>query len=58
MEFPEIIKIRPILISILKLTLPFIILAIHLALLYVFLDPNALLVTIGLMVAYVTPPGR
>ncbi len=56
MEYPENLKIPPFTISILKLTLPFGILAIHLVLLYFFLDPTALLVTIGLMVAYVLPP--
>jgi hypothetical protein len=56
MEYPENLKIRPFTPSILKLTLPFVILAIHLVLLYVFLDKTPFLVTIGLMVAYVLPP--
>jgi uncharacterized membrane protein len=56
MEYPENFKIPPFIIHILKLTLPFGILAIHLVLLNLFLDPTELLVTIGLMVAYVLPP--
>jgi len=56
MEYPENLKIPPFTISILKLTLPFVILAVHLVLLYVFLDKTPFLVTIGLMVAYVLPP--
>jgi uncharacterized membrane protein len=56
MEYPENVKIPPFTISILKLTLPFVILAVHLVLLYVFLDKTPFLVTIGLMVAYVLPP--
>jgi uncharacterized membrane protein len=56
MEYPENVKIPHFIISILKLTLPFVILAIHLVLLYFFLDPTAFLVTIGLMVAYILPP--
>lgn len=55
MEYPENLKIPPFTISILKLTLPFVILAVHLVLLYVFLDKTPFLVTIGLMVAYVLP---
>jgi hypothetical protein len=56
MEYPENLKNPSLIISILKLTLPFVILAIHLLLLYFFLDQTAFLVTIGLMVAYVLPP--
>jgi uncharacterized membrane protein len=56
MEYPVNLRIPPFIISILKLTLPFVILAVHLVLLYFFLDPIPLLVTIGLMVAYVLPP--
>jgi hypothetical protein len=56
MEYPENLKNPSLIISILKLTLPFVILAIHLLLLYFFLDQTAFLVTIGLMIAYVLPP--
>jgi uncharacterized membrane protein len=56
MEYPEILKLPPFIISILKLTLPFLIVAIHLVLLNDFLDQPAFLVTVGLMVAYVLPP--
>jgi hypothetical protein len=56
MEYPDIFRTPLYTQSILKLTLPFGILAIHLVLLYFFLDPTAFLVTIGLMVAYVLPP--
>jgi uncharacterized membrane protein len=56
MEHPENLRILPLTISILKITLPFVILSVHLVLLYFFLDPTPLLVTIGLMVAYILPP--
>jgi hypothetical protein len=56
MEYPENLKNPPLIISILKITLPFVILAVHLVLLYFFLDQTTFLVTIGLMVAYVLPP--
>ena len=56
MEYPESLRTLLFTHSILKLTLPFGILAIHLVLLYFFLDPTAFLVTVGLMVAYVLPP--
>jgi hypothetical protein len=56
MEYQANLLTPPFIRSILKLTLPFVILAIHLVLLFFFLDHPAFLLTVGLMVAYVLPP--
>ncbi len=56
MEFPEILRFPPGLIGILKVTLPFVIVAIHVIILYFFVEPTSFFIIIGLMITYFLPP--
>ena len=56
MEYAEILRFPPGLIGILKITLPFVIVTIHVVLLYFFLEPTSFFIIIGLMITYVLPP--
>ncbi|MCK9591790.1 MAG: small multi-drug export protein [Methanoregula sp.] len=56
MEYEEILKFPPGLSGFLKVTLPFVIVALQILILYFFLDLTSFFVIIGLMVAYVLPP--
>ncbi|MDD1696238.1 MAG: small multi-drug export protein [Methanoregula sp.] len=56
MEYTKILLDTPSLIRILKLTVPFIIAAIEVAFLYLFLDYPSFLLIISLMIAYILPP--
>jgi len=56
MEYVKILTRNPYLVRILKLTLPFAIVAVQITFLYFFLDYPSFLLIIGLMVAYILPP--
>ncbi len=56
MEYTQILNNNPVLDRILKLTLPMAVVAVHLTLLYFFLDYPSFLIVIGLMIAYILPP--
>ena len=56
MEYVKILTRNPYLVRILKLTLPFAIVAIQITSLYFFLDYPSFLIVIGLMIAYILPP--
>jgi uncharacterized membrane protein len=56
MEYPEILRFPPGIISILKVTLPFVIVAIHVIILYFFVEQTSFFIIIGLMITYLLPP--
>jgi hypothetical protein len=56
MVYTEILKEKRSFVRILKLTVPFAIVAIEVAFLYFYLDYASFLIVIGLMIAYILPP--
>ena len=56
MVYTDILKEKPSFVRILKLTVPFAIVAIEVAFLYFYLDYPSFLIVIGLMIAYILPP--
>ena len=56
MVYTDILKEKPSFVRILKLTVPFAIVAIEVAFLYFYLDYPSFLLVIGLMIAYILPP--
>ena len=56
MEYAEILKFPQGLSGILKVTLPFVVVAIHVGILYFFLEQTSFFIIIGLMITYLLPP--
>jgi len=56
MEYAKILQDHPLLVRIIKLTLPFVVVVTQILLLSFFLDQTSFLIVIGLMAAYVLPP--
>jgi hypothetical protein len=56
MEYTKLLKFPPGLTGILKITLPFVIVAIQVVLLYIFLEQIPFFIIIGLMITYLLPP--